>query len=73
MGFVHFGENGWLVDKNGEPFYLTGINYIASYVCTERANASKGYSASLFCNLVSPEGGQELVEATLDLLGQLTQ
>lgn len=45
----------------------------ASYVCTERANASKGYSASLFCNLVSPEGGQELVEATLDLLGQLAQ
>lgn len=35
MGFVHFGENGWLVDKNGEPFYLTGINYIASYVCTD--------------------------------------
>ena len=35
MGFVHFGENGWLVDKNGEPFYLTGINYIAKYVCTD--------------------------------------
>ena len=43
----------------------------ASYVCTERANANKGYSASLFCNQVGCEGGQELVEATLDILSEL--
>ncbi len=43
----------------------------ASYVATERAVESKGYSASLFCNLVSTQGGQELVEATLNILGEL--
>ena len=42
-----------------------------SYLATERAVANKGYSASPYCNLVGPEGGQELVNATLELLGEL--
>lgn len=28
-----------------------------TYLATERAKQGKGYSASLFCNMVSPEGG----------------
>ena len=42
-----------------------------SYLATERGVAGNGYSASMYCNLVSPEGGQELVEATLEELNKL--
>ena len=42
-----------------------------SYLATERAVANKGYSASPYCNRVSPAGGQQLVEASLSLLNEL--
>jgi len=42
-----------------------------SYLSTERASDNKGYGASLFCNQVGYQGGQELVEATLDALNEL--
>lgn len=45
----------------------------ASYMATERAMEGKGYSASIFCNQVGAEGGQELVETTLELLGGLAE
>lgn len=35
MGFVHFNENRYLVGKDGKPFYLVGINFVAGYVCTD--------------------------------------
>jgi hypothetical protein len=41
------------------------------YLCTERGAWGKGYSASLYCNQVSPKGGQELVEETLSLLNEM--
>ena len=34
MGFVHYNNEGWLVDSSGKPMYVVGINYVASYVCT---------------------------------------
>jgi hypothetical protein len=60
------------------PFIQTFVVQLCSapggsYVSTERAVESKVYSASLFCNLVGTQGGQELVEATLDALGELAQ
>lgn len=39
-----------------------------SYLATERGAENLGYSATLFCNLVSPQGGQELVDETIKLL-----
>lgn len=42
-----------------------------SYLPTKRAVWGRGYSASIFCNEVSPEGGQELVEETLAALMDL--
>ena len=42
-----------------------------SYLATERAIANKGYSASPYCNRVSPTGGQQLVENTLEMLGDM--
>ena len=42
-----------------------------SYLATERAVKNLGYSATLFTNQVSPAGGQELVEQTLDMLNEL--
>ena len=49
---------------------LAGVpgNDGGTYLATAAAAANKGYSASPFCNLVSPVGGQQLVEETLKLL-----
>ena len=34
MGFIHFDDKGRLIDKSGTPAHIVGINYVASYVCT---------------------------------------
>lgn len=54
------------------PFELTFIvqlvgnpHGVAGYLATERGEAGRGYSASIYCNQVSFKGGQELVENTL--------
>lgn len=39
-----------------------------AYLCTERGAFNKGYSASLFCNVISPKGGQQIVEEHLKTL-----
>ena len=44
---------------------------MASYLPTAEAVDNCGYSASVFCNQVGPEGGQQLVEATLQILNEL--
>lgn len=43
----------------------------ATYIATERGAENRGYSANLFSNRVSPKGGQELVEETLNELNKL--
>jgi hypothetical protein len=61
------------------PFTQTFIIQLAgttsgeggSYLATERGVWGRGYSASIYCNVVSPQGGQELVEATLAQLNRL--
>jgi len=40
-------------------------NYSSGYLATERGIANKGYSAAIFDNQVSPNGGNKLVEETL--------
>lgn len=52
---------------------LTGIpgKTGGSYLATERGTENKGYSACLFCNVVSPEGGQELVNESVRLLKEI--
>ena len=60
------------------PFIQTFTIQVASfgggsYMATERAMEGKGYSASIFCNQVGAEGGQELVETTLELLNELAE
>lgn len=42
-----------------------------SYLATERAANNVGYSATMYCNLVSPKGGQQLVEETVKELKAL--
>ena len=44
---------------------------MASYLPTEEAVGNCGYSASVFCNQVGSDGGQQLVEATLQILNEL--
>ena len=41
------------------------------YLCTERGNEGKGYSANLFCNQIGFDGGQQLVEETLEILNAM--
>ena len=63
------------------PFTQTFIIQLAgtpggeggSYLATERGVWGRGYSASIYCNVVSPQGGQELVEATLAQLNRLAE
>ena len=52
---------------------LTGVPGAegGTYLPTRRGFNNRGYSASRFCNLCSPKGGQELVEATLKKLNEL--
>jgi hypothetical protein len=47
-----------------------GSTDTAGYLATERGVWGGGYSASIYCNLVSPQGGQELVEETLKRLAR---
>lgn len=58
------------------PFMQTFVIQLAgdagaSYMATERAMANKGYSASIFCNQVGAEGGQQFVENALEMLSEL--
>ncbi len=59
-------EQTFIVQLCGQPGRLSG-----SYLATERAAKARGYSAHLFSNQVSPEGGQTLVEETLSELNEL--
>ena len=49
----------------------TGPNGSGSYLATERAEKNKGYSASPYCNQVSYQGGQQLVEESLKMLEEI--
>jgi len=57
------------------PFMQTFITQLAAgagqYLPTKRGEFNKGYSASISCNRIGSEGGQELVDQTLDILKQL--
>ena len=50
---------------------VTGPNGCGSYLATVRGEENKGYSASPYCNQVSPQGGQQLVEETLKVLKEI--
>ena len=58
------------------PFLQTFVIQLAgadfgSYLATERAVDAKGYSASMFCNVFSPNAGQQWVENTLLILNDM--
>ena len=58
------------------PFMQTFVVQLAgaiggSYLSTLRGVANKGYGSCIFDNVVGPEGGQQLVEQTLEMLNEL--
>lgn len=60
------------------PFLQTFVVQLAgdeggNYLATVRGAANKGYSASIFCNMVDPRGGQEYVEAVLAALYEMKE
>lgn len=59
-------EQTFIVQLAGQPGTTGG-----TYLCTERGYQGRGYSASMYCNLVSPQGGQELVEETVKVLKEI--
>jgi hypothetical protein len=57
------------------PFLQTFVMQMAgeeggNYLATHRGAEAKGYSASMFCNMVSADGGQQWVESTLKVLNE---
>ncbi|MBE6930883.1 MAG: hypothetical protein E7463_11430 [Ruminococcaceae bacterium] len=58
----------FIIQLSGQPGLDSG-----SYLCTQRGFEGRGYSASMYCNLVGPEGGQELVEETVRILKELSE
>lgn len=60
------------------PFTQTFIIQLAGaeggrYLSTKRGTENKGYSASIFCNVVGYEGGDQWVEETLGVLNKLAE
>ena len=60
------------------PFIQTFVVQLAgseggNYLSTHRGSDAKGYSASMFCNMVSADGGQQWVENTLQVLQEMKQ
>ena len=59
------------------PFEQTFIVQLSGgrgqYLPTQRGNANKGYSASMYCNGIGFEGGQQLVEYTLGVLNEMKE
>jgi len=58
------------------PFLQTFVVQLSgdeggNYLATKRGVAGKGYSASLFCNMVSPDGGQQWVENCLRIMEEM--
>ena len=56
----------FIVQLSGQP-----DGYPGYYLCTKRAQENIGYSATMFCNKVAPEGGDTLVEETVKDLKKL--
>jgi len=60
------------------PFIQTFVIQLAgaengNYLATHRAVDAKGYSASMFCNVISADGGQQWVEQTLRVLNNMKE
>ena len=58
------------------PFIQTFVMQMAgeeggNYLATHRGAEAKGYSASMFCNMVSADGGQQWVENQLEVLNEM--
>ena len=58
------------------PFIQTFVMQLAgteggNYLATKRGAEAKGYSASMFCNMVSADGGHQWVENQLQILNEM--
>ena len=58
------------------PYMQTFVVQLASfeggrYLPTQRGKEGKGYSASMFCNMVSADGGHQWVENCLKIFHEM--
>ena len=59
-------EQTFVIQLSAQPERRSG-----SYLATERGVWGMGYSATMYCNLVSPNGGQQLVDETVKELNKI--
>ena len=59
-------EQTFIIQLAGQPGEEGG-----TYLCTERGEANRSYSASVYCNQASPAAGQQIVEETVRQLKAL--
>ena len=71
--FMHriLGRSPFLQTFNIELADNEKYDGCSGYLATERGVQGGGYSASRYCNVVSPKGGQQLVDATVKRLEQM--
>lgn len=53
-----------------QTFYIELCGF-GSYIATTRGRNNKGYSASMYCNRISDEGGQDIVENSLEMFDEM--
>lgn len=62
----------FIIQLVGDPdVYKDGDPGFPGYLATEQAVNNRGYSATMYCNRISPKGGSQLVEETLKELKAL--
>jgi len=69
--FLDYGVQMQGRSKAVQTFVLQLTNGSASYLPTERAVKGGSYSAIVASNRVGPEGGQVLVERSVELINSL--
>ncbi|MBO5924371.1 MAG: hypothetical protein J6Q81_07640, partial [Lentisphaeria bacterium] len=68
MDFMHRIQGRSPFEQTVIVQLVTDLNGQGKYLATKKGIANKGYSATPYCNVVSAEGGQVLVDKTLDML-----
>ncbi len=68
---VDYRGRGSSTTRNGILIELASPAGYAGYVPTARAVQAGGYSAEVLANMIGPEGGQVLVDRTVEAIGEL--
>jgi len=71
--FLDFGLRIKARSNAVQTFLVQLANGEGTYLPTERAVLSKSYGGEVIDNLIGPEGGQELVERTVEEINKMIE